>query len=625
MLYFLFLSITKDYKVKLKRLFQILIIFILTKLLISCQIIKTTLKENECPKIQPICQPIKYTGVPRDTSLLAGKLNGWHYKIEAVKLVNSINDEWALSFSQITPYLTITDAKKNSVLICKYLTYNKIMPQKTLQIPEDGSYGFPAFYDNKMYISFAKDYSTNRQKEIIDAEGRILVPMSEAIGQSRIYSAIMKNDQPSNLEKLDFNNLKLEDWYSHPTVSADGKVIFFASDRDGGFGGVDIWMVYNDNGKLSEPINCGVEVNTACDEITPFISSDGKYLYFSSNGGETIGGYDIFRVKIDNSFFNQKIIKQEEIEKQRLLSNRENLRAPVNTQYNELSPNCLKDCDSIFYYSSNQNNVSNLHNNTGGYDIYVRYKEIIKEVVQKKEIKEPTLGIEQKEEFKIEGPKDNWFYKLEGYVYEERTKKPIQNAEVLAEESLSDVKNTVFTNQDGKYSIPMIKNQEYLITAQTKDLFPQNAKLLISSEDTTKIVRKDFYLPEIYTLRVNFPTDVYNNPYRYVLDSNGDETNITWEEEIKALANNILQVKDRIEKIVLVGHTDDVGSEEYNQKLGERRVNFVISKLIEYGVPKELLFGRSAGELEPLTKRDDESLDSYRKRLRRVVLEKIQK
>lgn len=609
----------------MKRLFQIIFIFLIIELITSCQIVKTNLKEQECPKPQVICNPVKYTGVPRDTSILAGKLNGWHYKIEPVKQINSTGDEWALSFWQNTPYLTITDANKNSILICKYLTYNKILPQKTLQVPEQGSYGFPAFLDNKMFISFAKDYSAYRQKEIIDANGRILVPMTEVIGQSRIYSANVKNEIISSFDKLDFSNLKLEDWYSQPTSTQDGKIIFFASDREGGYGGVDIWMVYNDNGKLSEPVNCGSDVNTACDEITPFLSPDAKYLYFSSNGGETIGGFDIFRVKIDPAFFTQKLIKKEEIEKQRLLSNRENLRAPLNTQFNELSPNCLKDCDSLFYYSSNQNNEIDTHNNTGGYDIFVRYKEIIKEIVQKKEIKEPTLGIETKEEFKVEGPKDNWFYKLEGYVYEEKTKKPIPNAEVFAEESASDLKNTVFTNQDGKYSIPMIKNQEYLVTAQTKDLFPQNAKISVSIEDTTKIIRQDFYLPEIYTLRINFPTDVYNNPYRYVLDSNGVETNITWEEEIKSLAINILQVKDKIDKIVLVGHTDDVASVEYNQKLGERRVNFVISKLIELGVPKELLAGRSAGKTEPLERRENESLDSYRKRLRRVVLEKIQK
>jgi outer membrane protein OmpA-like peptidoglycan-associated protein len=126
-------------------------------------------------------------------------------------------------------------------------------------------------------------------------------------------------------------------------------------------------------------------------------------------------------------------------------------------------------------------------------------------------------------------------------------------------------------------------------------------------------------------MRINFPLDEYQNPYKYTLDSLGTETNRTWEEELHLLTTNILKSKAKIKKIILVGHTDDIASEEYNIQLGRRRVQFVISELIKLGVPQELLEGRSAGKNEPLTRLDNEDISIYRKRLRRVTLEKILK
>jgi hypothetical protein len=606
----------------LKKFFHIILFVAIVFAVDSCQITKTNLTELNCPKSKPVCSPTKYTAIPRDTSALLGKIQGWYYKIEPVSQVNSTGDEWAISFNNNTPYLTISDGNKNSVLICKYLNYNKIIPQRTMELPENGSYGFPAFFQNTILFAFAKDYSIDKHNEFTDASGRVLVPISESIGQSRLTYFTTKKQ---NLNQIEINGMKSTDWYSQPCFSNDGKIIFFASDRIGSYGGTDIWMAYYNNGNISEPINCGNVVNTGCDEITPFLSPDGKYLYFSSNGGETIGGYDIFRVQVSDLLFQEHFINKEELEQQGIFKNRENLRAPINTQYNEISPYCLGKCDSIFYYSSNQIQQTDPIHNLGNFDIFVRYKVFVKDTSHKKSITEPNLTIENKEDLSLPIPQKDWFYKLAGKVFSNSTKQPLAGAEIIAQETSSSTKNTTVSDSQGNYSLPMIKNEEYLVTAQTAELFPQNVKIFVGNDDTTKTYHQDFYLTEIYTLRVNFPTDVYNNPYRFVLDSNGNETNVTWEEDLTALANNIILVKDKIIKIVLVGHTDDVASVEYNQKLGERRVNFIIDQLVKRGVPRDILEGRSAGKLEPLTQREDEPLDLYRKRLRRVVLEKIQK
>jgi OmpA family len=147
----------------------------------------------------------------------------------------------------------------------------------------------------------------------------------------------------------------------------------------------------------------------------------------------------------------------------------------------------------------------------------------------------------------------------------------------------------------------------------------------VENFDTVKVKRYDFNIPEKLTLRINFPTDVYDEPYRFILDSNGVETSQTWMMQMDLLAANINISSSSLKKIILYGHTDEVGTKSYNFNLGKKRVEFVINELIKRGVSEDLLEGKSAGETKPLKKRKDENenLELYRKRLRRVELEKI--
>ncbi|MGJ8683133.1 MAG: OmpA family protein [Nonlabens sp.] len=82
----------------------------------------------------------------------------------------------------------------------------------------------------------------------------------------------------------------------HPSITADGKAIFFASEAPGGQGGTDIYKATLKNGKISNPVNLGPTVNTAGDDSFPYIASDGT-LYFSSNGHLGLGGIDVFKYK----------------------------------------------------------------------------------------------------------------------------------------------------------------------------------------------------------------------------------------------------------------------------------------------------------------------------------------
>ena len=92
-----------------------------------------------------------------------------------------------------------------------------------------------------------------------------------------------------------------DSWESQPSLSSDGKLLFFASDRPGGYGGSDIWYsTRKSDGSWTDPVNMGPAINTSRNERSPFLHTDSKTLYFSSNGHDGLGGQDIFYSKMDS-------------------------------------------------------------------------------------------------------------------------------------------------------------------------------------------------------------------------------------------------------------------------------------------------------------------------------------
>ena len=111
-------------------------------------------------------------------------------------------------------------------------------------------------------------------------------------------------------------------WESQPTVSADGRVLLFASNRQGGQGGIDIWRCHRlPNGDWSRAVNLGPNVNTRGNEKAPFLAADGRTLYFLSDGWQGFGGYDIYFANLDDPYGNRPT----------------NLGLPINTEGDEVS------------------------------------------------------------------------------------------------------------------------------------------------------------------------------------------------------------------------------------------------------------------------------------------------
>ena len=113
-----------------------------------------------------------------------------------------------------------------------------------------------------------------------------------------IYSSTLKDGVWSPITRLN-RNINTRFYESHAAISADGKKLYFTSNRDGGYGNLDIYVSEKDgSGEWGPAVNLGPTINTPYNEDTPFITRDGSLLYFASEGHSSMGGYDIFKSRL---------------------------------------------------------------------------------------------------------------------------------------------------------------------------------------------------------------------------------------------------------------------------------------------------------------------------------------
>ena len=147
------------------------------------------------------------------------------------------------------------------------------------------------FYDGPMSFNASGDVvfftrsNLKKGKPKIAKDGKVKL---------KIYTATLTNSQWGSITELPFCDGEFD--YAHPAVSADGRRLFFSSNRSGGQGGMDLYVSMNQNGIWGEPVNLGPKINTAKDEIFPYSHANGALL-FSSNGRQGVGGLDVFYTK----------------------------------------------------------------------------------------------------------------------------------------------------------------------------------------------------------------------------------------------------------------------------------------------------------------------------------------
>jgi outer membrane protein OmpA-like peptidoglycan-associated protein len=158
-------------------------------------------------------------------------------------------------------------------------------------------------------------------------------------GKIYLYKATFEGGQWTNSKPLPFNNPAYD--VRNPSLSKDGKTLYFSSNMPGGFGAEDIWKVTINGDSYGKPENLGSKINTEANESFPFITED-NILYFSSNGKEGFGGLDVFKIDLNKA---SEVI---------------NIGAPVNTEKDDFS----------FTYNTNKKAGFFSSNRTGNDDIY---------------------------------------------------------------------------------------------------------------------------------------------------------------------------------------------------------------------------------------------------------------
>lgn len=164
-----------------------------------------------------------------------------------------------------------------------------------------------------------------------------------------LYISYLENGTWSNPKKLG-HHINSKDRESSACFSNNDKTLYFVSDRPKGHGGLDIYKITKkENGKWGDPENLGPEINTPYDEESPYIHPDGKYLYFSSEGHENMGGFDIFKATLND---------------ENKWENPTNLGSPVNTANDDVYFTVSANGKHI-YFSDHRK-----ENNYGHEDIY---------------------------------------------------------------------------------------------------------------------------------------------------------------------------------------------------------------------------------------------------------------
>ena len=134
----------------------------------------------------------------------------------------------------------------------------------------------------------------------LSADGKILLLSKDDNVNSDIYMSTLQGSDWTKAVKLN-KNINTKYWESHGYMSEDGSMLIFASDRPGGFGGLDLYISHKVKGDWGPAVNMGPEVNTEFNEDRPFMINNGKTVFFSSQGNENMGGYDLFRTDLQSN------------------------------------------------------------------------------------------------------------------------------------------------------------------------------------------------------------------------------------------------------------------------------------------------------------------------------------
>lgn len=319
----------------------------------------------------------------------------------------------------------------------------------------------------------------------------------------------------------------------HPSISPDGKYLYFVSDAVGGFGGKDIFRARVAGNDFCPMENLGEEINTPGDEMFPYVR-DSVTLYFASNGHPGMGGLDLFKATQDSTG-KWKV---------------ENLGAPINSMADDFGITFAGKEERGFFCSN--------RNDARGYDHIYSFER-------------PTITIF------IEGIVND----VDEYPIEDAT------VRIVGKDGLN-VKVPV--KKDGTYRVELERDIRYVMMASARGYLNQNYELHTGPEEKNETYIVDFFLSPI-----SKPVVIDNIFYDFDKATLRPESKKALDEMIKMLNDNPNVT------IELGAHTDRKGTDQYNERLAQRRAQSVVDYLIAGGIEAARLEAKGYGESVPKT------------------------
>lgn len=457
-------------------------------------------------------------------------------KINPVSLGKGVN----VFHSQYFP--TITADKEMLV----FTGYNRTTQDENLYV----SYWKNKAWSYPVSLSPNINSSENEGTASISADGRTLVftacNKKDGLGSCDLYISYRLGNEWIKAINLG-ENINTREWESQPSLSADGSILYFVSDRKGGIGKRDIFISKKDSiGEWCMAKNLGDQINTPEDEISPFIHPNGISLFFASDGYPGLGGMDIFySEKINNTW-----------------SKPENFGYPINTSRDQVSLFITAD-NKRGYYSLEQNQDEASRNS-------LLYQFEIPPNLSKKIKKANVIkGIVTDSKSKKKLAADIEVYNLKNNILESKSKSDEQTGEYME-----------VLNQGGNYGL-FVNKPGYFFKSINFDYSDE-------TDSTAKYM--DISLEPL----MKNSKEILNNIY---FDSNKFELKDESKPELEKLTK-LLKLNPNL-TIEISGHTDDVGKDAENLTLSKNRAKSVFNYLIYNGLNPVQLKPIGYGETTP--------------------------
>lgn len=354
-------------------------------------------------------------------------------------------------------------------------------------------------------------------------------------------------------------------WETQPSISADGKTLYFTSTRPGGKGGSDIWYATKQkDGKWGTPVNAGDSINTSDDEKTPFIHPDGTTLYFSSPGHPGMGRDDIFyaRKKPDGSW-----------------GRAVNIGYPINTQNDENSFIVSLNGDHA-YFASDRFKLNR--------DMDIYYFDL------------------------YENARPNRVTYVQGTVLDAVSRAPVE-----ADLQLIDVRTGAVGGESasdagsGEFLVSVPTGKDYALNVSAKGYLFYSDNFSLSDYNLNEPFHINVLLQPIKTGSTVVLKNIFFESDAYLLK---EESKVELDKLIDLLKQNPSL------KIQIGGHTDNQGTAVYNQALSQNRAKAVYDYLVQNGITAERLQYKGYGETEPIADNNTEEGRSVNRRTAFTVI-----